>query len=65
VPNRPRLDAYLDALRQEGVAVAGVVGRDPKHASALWNLRVGFSRCCPPRHPTHFELSFLELHVIL
>ena len=33
MPNRPRLDAYLEALRQEGVAVAGVIGRDPKHAA--------------------------------
>lgn len=36
---RARLDAYLAALKAEGTATAGVVGRDPKHAAALWNLR--------------------------
>lgn len=36
---RARLDEYLGGLQREGVAVAGVVGRDTKHASALWNLR--------------------------
>jgi D-2-hydroxyglutarate dehydrogenase len=38
---RARLDTYLAALKQEGIATAGVVGKNPKHASALWNLRGG------------------------
>lgn len=36
---RARLGAYLDALRDEGTSVGGVVGRDVKHTMALWNLR--------------------------
>ena len=36
---RARLDAYLEGLKADGTAVAGVVGRDHKHAVALWNIR--------------------------
>ena len=28
-------------------------------------LEVGPGRCCPPRHPTHFEPSLLASHLIL
>ena len=37
--DRQRLDSFLNALEDDKVIIAGTVGKDDRHAKALWNLR--------------------------
>jgi len=43
--------------------VVVVTGTGPQRAE--YELKIGLGRYCPPRHPTNFQPSFLELNSIL
>jgi hypothetical protein len=48
-----------------GVVVGAAVGGTVAAAVALAAVVVGPARCCPPRHTTHYETSFIVINGIL
>jgi hypothetical protein len=49
-----------EALHEDAREVAAAVRH--VHVAPAAPLHVRPHRCCPPRHPTHFEPSFLNLN---
>jgi len=63
---RAALVAEVEALTASAAAASAAAAATAAHMAALEaELEVGPGRDCLPRHPTHYEPSFIELNSIL